>query len=123
MAFLAIAAKPFVWLLDASSNVLLRLFGLRQSGEHSLTAEELHMLFAEATRSGVIEEQERAILSGVMRLTDRPVRELMTPRTGRSVRRMTPERIARSCSSITPEWVASAKSMCSSSAVRLCSPR
>jgi putative hemolysin len=39
------------------------------------------MLFAEATHSGVIEEQERAILSGVMRLTDRPVRELMTPRT------------------------------------------
>jgi putative hemolysin len=81
MAWLAIAAKPFVWLLDASSNMLLRLFGLRQRGEHSLTAEELHMLFAEATHSGVIEEQERAILSGVMRLTDRPVRELMTPRT------------------------------------------
>src|ERR671912_1678546 len=81
MAWLAIAAKPVVWLLDASSNVLLRLFGLRHRGEHSLTAEELHMLFAEATHSGVIEEQERAILSGVMRLTDRPVRELMTPRT------------------------------------------
>src|SRR5688500_4730602 len=81
MAWLAVAAKPFVWLLDTSSNALLRLFGLRHSGEHSLTAEELHMLFAEATHSGVIEEQERAILSGVMRLTDRPVRELMTPRT------------------------------------------
>ena len=39
------------------------------------------MMFAEATRSGVIEEQERAIMSGVMRLADRPVRELMTPRT------------------------------------------
>ncbi len=39
------------------------------------------MIFAEATRSGVIEEGERAILSGIMRLTDRPVRELMTPRT------------------------------------------
>ena len=39
------------------------------------------MLFTEATHSGVIEEQERAIMSGVMRLADRPVRELMTPRT------------------------------------------
>src|SRR5688572_9043558 len=28
MAGLAVAAKPVVWLLDASSNVLLRLFGL-----------------------------------------------------------------------------------------------
>jgi putative hemolysin len=81
MAWLAIAAKPFVWLLDTSSNLLLRLFGVRHPGDHNLTAEELHMLFAEATHSGVIEEQERAILSGVMRLTDRPVRELMTPRT------------------------------------------
>lgn len=81
MAGLALAAKPFVWLLDSSSNLLLRLFGLSHRGDHNLTAEELHMLFAEATHSGVIEEQERAILSGVMRLTDRPVRELMTPRT------------------------------------------
>jgi putative hemolysin len=81
MALLAKIAAPFVWLLDASSALVLRLLGIGQRGEHRLTAEELHMLFSEATHSGVIEEQERAILSGVMRLTDRPVRELMTPRT------------------------------------------
>ena len=81
MAWLAVAAKPFVWLLDASSNALMRLFGISHRGDHVLTAEELHMLFTEATHSGVIEEQERAIMSGVMRLADRPVRELMTPRT------------------------------------------
>ena len=34
----------------------------------------------EASRIGVIEEDERAIISGIMRLADRPVRELMTPR-------------------------------------------
>lgn len=38
------------------------------------------MIFAEATRSGVIEEEERAMMAGVMRLAERPVRELMTPR-------------------------------------------
>ena len=81
MAWLAAIAAPFVWLLDASSNLLLRLLGIRHRGDHRLTAEELHMLFSEATHSGVIEEQERAIMSGVMRLADRPVRELMTPRT------------------------------------------
>ena len=81
MAWLARIAAPFVWLLDSSSNLLLRLLGIRHRGEHRLTAEELHMLFAEATHSGVIEEQERAIMSGIMRLADRPVRELMTPRT------------------------------------------
>jgi len=81
MALLAKIAAPFVWLLDSSSNLIMRVTGIRHRGEHGVTAEELHMLFAEATHSGVIEEQERAILSGVMRLTDRPVRELMTPRT------------------------------------------
>ena len=81
MALLAKAAAPVVWLLDTSSNLIMRAIGVRHRGEHRLTAEELQMIFAEATRSGVIEEGERAILSGVMRLTDRPLRELMTPRT------------------------------------------
>ncbi|MFC3099784.1 hemolysin family protein [Altererythrobacter lauratis] len=81
MAMLAKATAPFVWLLDNSSAFLLRVLGVRQSGEHGLTAEELQMIFAEATRSGVIEEQERAILSGIMKLADKPVREVMTPRT------------------------------------------
>jgi putative hemolysin len=81
MALLATAAAPFVWLLDTSSNLIMRLLGIGDRDGHSVTAEELHMLFTEATHSGVIEEQERAIMSGVMRLADRPVRELMTPRT------------------------------------------
>lgn len=81
MALLARVAAPFVWLLDTSSNLLLRLLGVRQRGEHGLTAEELHMMFAEATRSGAIEEESRAILAEVVKLSERPVRELMTPRT------------------------------------------
>ncbi|MCK9540930.1 MAG: hemolysin family protein [Novosphingobium sp.] len=81
MAMLAKAMAPFVWLLDKSSALLLRLIGVRQAGEDGVTAEELHMIFAEATRSGAIEEDERAIMTGIMRLADRPVRELMTPRT------------------------------------------
>jgi putative hemolysin len=81
MAMVATAAAPVVWVLDASSNAIMSAIGVRHRGEHRLTAEELQMIFAEATRSGVIEEGERAILSGIMRLADRPVRELMTPRT------------------------------------------
>jgi putative hemolysin len=80
MAILAKVAAPFVWLLDRSSALLMRLIGVRHRGEHGLTAEELQMIFADATRAGAIEEEERAILSGVMKLSSRPVRELMTPR-------------------------------------------
>jgi putative hemolysin len=81
MALVARVAAPFVWLLDSSSSLLMRLIGIRHRGEHGLTAEELQMIFADATRSGAIEEGERAIFSGVMKLANRPVREMMTPRT------------------------------------------
>ncbi|WEK45563.1 MAG: hemolysin family protein [Candidatus Andeanibacterium colombiense] len=81
MALIAKIAAPFVWVLDTSSATILRLIGVRHRGEHGLTAEELQMVFADATRSGAIEEDERAIMAGIMKLANRPVRELMTPRT------------------------------------------
>lgn len=80
MALLAKIAKPLVWLLDASSGLIIRLLGVRPTGHGSVTAEELHMLFAEATRSGVIEREQHQMLAGVVRLAQRPVREMMTPR-------------------------------------------
>jgi putative hemolysin len=81
MSTLSRIAAPLVWLLDSSSAAIIRLFGIRAKGEASVTAEELQMIFAEATRSGVIEADQRQILTGVVRLAERPVREMMTPRT------------------------------------------
>ncbi len=81
MAFMAKAAAPLVWLLDSSSAAIIRLFGIRSGDQGRVTAEELQMIFAEATRSGVIEADQRQILTGVVRLAERPVREMMTPRT------------------------------------------
>ncbi|MDR2857886.1 MAG: hemolysin family protein [Novosphingobium sp.] len=81
MAWLSRAMAPVVWLLDRSSALLMGLLGMRRANDQEVTAEELHMIFAEATRSGVIEEEERQIMAEIMRLADRPVRELMTPRT------------------------------------------
>lgn len=81
LALLARIAHPIVWLLDKSSALLIRLIGVRSAGHSSVTAEELHMIFTEATHSGVIEAGQSEILAGVVKLADRPVRELMTPRT------------------------------------------
>jgi magnesium and cobalt exporter, CNNM family len=81
MAILATIAAPLVWLLDRSSAGIIRLFGIRSKGQSSVTAEELQMIFADATRSGVIEHDQHQILTGVVRLAERPVREMMTPRT------------------------------------------
>ena len=80
MYWLSRVAAPLVWLLDNSSALVFRLLGLNRESEDRVTAEELHLIVAEASKSGVIEESERAIISGVVRLADRPVREVMTPR-------------------------------------------
>ncbi len=81
MRWLSWIAAPIVWVLDRTSALLFRLVGLKRESENSVTAEELHLVVAEAQTAGVLEESERAIISGVVRLADRPVREVMTPRT------------------------------------------
>lgn len=81
MLWLAKLTAPIVWLLDRTSALIFRLLRLNRESEQHVTAEELHLIVAEASKSGVIEESERAIISGVVRLADRPVREVMTPRT------------------------------------------
>jgi putative hemolysin len=81
MLWMARATAPFVWLLDRTSALIFRLLRLRRENSTKVTAEELHLVVAEAHSAGVLEEDERAIISGIVRLADRPTREVMTPRT------------------------------------------
>ena len=81
MGWLSKITSPFVWLLDQTSALIFRLLGLNREAKNAVTAEELHLVVAEAQTAGVLEESERAIISGIVRLADRPVREVMTPRT------------------------------------------
>jgi putative hemolysin len=81
MRWLSRITAPFVWLLDRSSVLIFKLFGFDRESKNQVTAEELHLVVAEAQNAGVLEESERAIISGIVRLADRPVREVMTPRT------------------------------------------
>ena len=81
MGWLSKATAPFVWLLDRTSALIFRALGLNRENMNVVTAEELHLVVAEAQSAGVLEESERAIISGIVRLADRPVREVMTPRT------------------------------------------
>jgi putative hemolysin len=81
MLWLSRIAAPFVWLLDQSSALIFRLLGLNRDNREALSAEELKVVFTEATHAGIIEEHEHKVIAGVVRLADRPVREVMTPRT------------------------------------------
>ena len=81
MRWLAKMTAPFVWLLTGTSALIFKALGLNKESKNQVTAEELHLVVAEAQTAGVLEEDERAMISGIVRLADRPVREVMTPRT------------------------------------------
>jgi putative hemolysin len=80
MTWLARVAAPAVWLLTVSGKSVLTLFGGNAPSAQRVTEEEIRTLVAEAEGAGVLEPQERAMISAVLRLGDRPVRAVMTPR-------------------------------------------
>ena len=80
MFVVARIASPAVWLLDASSRMILRLFKAHAPSRPLITEDEIKMLVAEAETAGVVEPEERSMIARVMRLGDKPVRTIMTPR-------------------------------------------
>ena len=80
MALIASVAAPVVWVLDISGKLVLRLIGQSGDTEETVTDEEVKTIIAEAESAGVLESEERHMISGVMRFADRSARGLMTPR-------------------------------------------
>ena len=78
---LAKLTKPFVWLLTRSTQGLLRLLGVRETHESSVTEDEIHAVLAEGTSSGAIEQNEHAMVRNLFRLDDRQISSLMVPRS------------------------------------------
>lgn len=80
LTLISVVAAPVVWLLNVSGKAVLWVLGQRGGPENRVTEEEVHVLLAEAQQGGVIETEERQMISGVMRLADRTASALMTPR-------------------------------------------
>lgn len=74
--------KPAIWLLSASTNMMLRLFGITSVSEHEIahSEEELRHIVAESQKSKEVTETEKDILLNALALNDRGVRDVMTPR-------------------------------------------
>jgi putative hemolysin len=73
-------ALPVVWILSHSSNLVLRILGVKPSTEPPVTEEEIKLLIEQGTQTGVFEEVEQDMIEGVLEMADRPVSLLMTPR-------------------------------------------
>ena len=74
--------RPFIWLLNGTGNLILRLVGLSApSGHHRVhSVEELMMLVEASHKEGVLEDEQEEMLQKVFKFTSRHVSEAMIPR-------------------------------------------
>ena len=80
MEWLAAVSRPAVRLLSGSTDMVLRLFGVKPGSVPTVTQEEINALLEEGSDAGVIEHQEHAMVRNVFRLDDRQIASLMVPR-------------------------------------------
>ncbi|OCS84387.1 hemolysin family protein [Caryophanon latum] len=74
---------PFIWALNGSARLLLKLLGMKPASEHELshTEEELRLLLTESFKSGEINKNELKYVNNVFEFDDKIAREIMVPRT------------------------------------------
>lgn len=73
--------RPFVGLLGASTNGILRLFGINPKEEpESATEENIRMMLDAGNEKGTIEESEKEMINNIFEFDDRTVGEVMTHR-------------------------------------------
>ena len=75
------ALRPFVWVLEASAQAVLRVFGVRAvvAGAAVRSPEELQALVDEAEGAGVIPRAQEELLHNVFDFARREARDVMVP--------------------------------------------
>lgn len=73
-------AAPLVWLLGASTNLVLRVMRVQEVDEPGITEEEVAILLQQGTSAGVFLATEQKMVMNVFGLDDLIVSEVMTPR-------------------------------------------
>ncbi len=75
------AMYPFIWVLNSSASLVLRLVGLSNTGGHDAhyTTEELKLILRTGTPGGAFNRDERQILAQSLDFSQRVVSELMRP--------------------------------------------
>jgi putative hemolysin len=80
MVWLSKIGGPMVALLTSSTNVVLRVFGVRGQAEPNLTEDEIKALISQGAESGAVGATEENIVQRVFQLGDQRVASIMTPR-------------------------------------------
>ncbi len=79
MSWVATLMRPFVWLLSISTDLSMRIMGIKKD-ESKVTEEEIKAIIDEGATAGTIEEIEQDIVERVFHLGDKKVGTLMTNR-------------------------------------------
>ncbi|WP_026907046.1 hemolysin family protein [Paucisalibacillus globulus] len=74
---------PFIWLLNGSAQLLIRVFGFKPVKEHELahSEEELRLILSESYKNGEINKAEMTYVNNIFEFDERIAREIMVPRT------------------------------------------
>lgn len=72
--------RPAVWVLDRTSQLVLRLFPFVHRERPEVTEEDIQLAVTEGAKGGQISAEERNIVFRAFRLDDRPISAFMTPR-------------------------------------------
>ena len=75
-------ARPFVWLLNVSCNIILKIFKVPTSSARVVhTLEDLDLMVDASFDEGVLNETEKDMIHNVFQYSDLTAREVMIPRT------------------------------------------
>ncbi len=80
MMMLARIGGPIVALLTSSTNLVLRVFGIKGNAEPNLTEDEIKALISQGAETGAVGITEENIVQRVFQLGDQRVSSIMTPR-------------------------------------------
>ncbi len=80
MRALTTIVRPLVWLLTATSNLIVRLLHVRTENGPPVTQAEIEVMLEQGAQAGVLSETESEVAQSVFRLAERRVGVLMTPR-------------------------------------------
>jgi putative hemolysin len=80
MTLLSSMTKPLVRMLAATTEAVLKLIGVRDNGNRSVTEEEIAAQLEEGLDAGVIEAHEHQMVRNVFRLDERQIGSMMIPR-------------------------------------------
>ncbi|MEK3889254.1 hemolysin family protein [Bacillus sp. FSL K6-3431] len=74
---------PFIWALNGSARLLVRMFGLKSVSEHEVShsEEELRIIMSDSYKSGEINQAELTYVNNIFKFDDRIAKEIMVPRT------------------------------------------